>query len=428
MDRHRSARANLGRRRGRLIAGVLALASITGCGSSIPVESPTSAAPTSATSAFRPTASTAAQSPVATSSTVLTAVAIAVGNDHACALMSAGGVKCWGANEYGELGIGTTDHTSHPYPADVPGLTSGVTAIAAGYFETCAAMSGGGIKCWGRNDHGQLGNGTTIDSSVPVPVVGLTSGISALAMGETHTCAVTNGGGAVCWGWNESGALGNGSTVQSSTAVAVVGLTHDVTAVTVGQNWSCALTSGGAAKCWGASDALGNGSFGIDSHTPVAVTGLGSRVTSISAGEEHTCAVTSGGGVKCWGINYWGQLGVDPKAIIGASTPVSAVGLRSSATAIAAGTRDTCALTTRGAVKCWGDNSDGELGNGTTTSGSTAVVVSGLTGATAIAAGVLMTCALMQNGAISCWGNNTAGELGDGTTTSRLTPVTVSLR
>ena len=114
-------------------------------------------------------------------------------------------------------------------------MTSGVTAIAAGYFETCAALSGGGVKCWGRNDHGQLGNGTTTDSSVPVSVTNLTSAITALAMGETHTCAVTSGGGALCWGWNESGALGNGSTVQSSTPVAVVGLTHGVTAVAVGQ-------------------------------------------------------------------------------------------------------------------------------------------------------------------------------------------------
>jgi alpha-tubulin suppressor-like RCC1 family protein len=426
MNHHRGATANLGRLGAILVAGGLALVSITGCGSAVSVASPTSVATLSPTTGAAPIESVATQSPAATPSTVLSAVAIAAGNDHACALTSAGGVKCWGVNEYGELGIGTTDHTSHPYPADVPGLTSGVTAIAAGDFETCAAMSGG-VKCWGRNNYGQLGNGTTIDSSVPVSVIGLTSGITALAMGETHTCAVTSGGGAMCWGWNQPGALGNGSTVQSSTPVAVVGLTRGVTAVAVGQGHSCALTSRGAVKCWGFSEQLGNGSFGgVDSHTPVAVTGLGTGVTAITASAEDACAVTSAGSVKCWGVNAWGQLGVS-KAVVGALSPVSVVGLPRGAMGIAAGARDTCALMKGGGVKCWGDNTDGELGNGTTTNSSTPVVVSGLTGATAIAAGFLMTCALVNNGGAECWGNNTAGELGDGTMTNRLTPVAVNL-
>jgi alpha-tubulin suppressor-like RCC1 family protein len=427
MNRHRGAKPHLGRRGATLVAGALALMSITGCGSAVPVASPTSAATLSPTTGAAPVESTATQSPAATQSTVLSAVAIAVGNDHACALTSAGGVKCWGANEYGELGIGTTDHTSHPNPADVPGLTSGVTAIATGDFGTCAATIASGVKCWGRNTYGQLGNGTTIDSSVPVSVIGLTSGITALAMGETHTCAVTSGGGALCWGWNQYGALGNGSTVQSSTPVKVVGLTRGVTAVAVGQTYSCALTSRGAVRCWGFSMQLGNGSFDFDSHTPVAVTGLGTGVTGITANNEDACAVTSVGSVKCWGINAWGQLGIAPKVMMGAPTPVGVAGLRNAATAIAAATRDTCALTRGGGVMCWGDNTNGELGNGTTTNSSTPVVVSGLTGATAIAAGFLMTCALVNKGGVECWGNNTAGELGDGTTTNHLTPVAVNL-
>jgi alpha-tubulin suppressor-like RCC1 family protein len=200
--------------------------------------------------------------------------AIAAGGEHTCALTSGGGVKCWGANGAGQLGDGTT--TWRSTPVDVVGLGSGVSAIAASGYHTCALASGGGVKCWGRNSYGQLGDGTTTDRNTPVDVVGLANGAAAIAAGYWHTCALmdlTSGGGVKCWGWNTSGQLGDGTTIQRS--------------------------------------------------TPVNVVRLGSGVAAIATGWFHTCTLTTDGGVKCWGWDGYGQLGLG--TITYRTTPVDVV-------------------------------------------------------------------------------------------------------
>jgi alpha-tubulin suppressor-like RCC1 family protein len=350
--------------------------------------------------------------------------AIAAGGAHTCALTSAGGVKCWGANFDGQLGDGTT--TDRPTPVNVSGLTNGVTAIAAGGAHTCALTNAGGVKCWGYNYFGQLGDGTTTDRPTPVSVSWLTSGVTAIATEASHTCALTSAGGVKCWGYNYYGQLGDGTTTSRSTPGDVSGLTGGVTAIAAGGDHTCALISTGRVKCWGSNGVgqLGDGTT-TDRLTPVDVSGLTSGVTAIAAGESHTCALTNAGGVKCWGYNGSGQLGDGTPT--NRLTPIGVSGLTSGVTAIAAGGWHTCALTSGGGVKCWGDNYSGQLGDGTTSSRLTPADVSGLTsGVTAIAAGEEYTCALTGAGGVRCWGYNSYGQLGDGTTTDRPTPVNVS--
>jgi alpha-tubulin suppressor-like RCC1 family protein len=361
-------------------------------------------------------------------------------------------VKCWGDNAFGELGDGTTTNSSTP--VTVSGLT-GATAIAAGgeppddaletdYEHTCALVAGGQVKCWGNNQIGQLGNGTTTSSSTPVTVstltgangVGLTplTGATAIAAGGYHTCALVSGGKVECWGYNNYGQLGNGTRTDSHTPVTVSGVSG-ATEITAGYQHTCARVSGGFVKCWGYNmdGELGNGvdghplngnGPGLFSSTPVTVARL-AGATAIVAGHDDTCALVSGGAARCWGLNSAGALGDGTTRY--SNTPVPVTGL-SGATAIAAGWGFNCAVVAGGAARCWGDNAFGELGNGTATDSLTPVSVSGLSGATAITAGSgsFFACALVSGGPAKCWGNNFDGQLGDGTTDSSSIPVDVT--
>jgi len=351
------------------------------------------------------------------------ATAIAAGGYHACALTTAGGVKCWGRNDYGQLGDGT--NTNRRTPVDVVGLTSGVSAVAAGYNHTCALTTVGGVKCWGWNSNGQLGDGTTTDRWMPIDVVGLTSGVSAVAAGGEYTCALTTAGGLKCWGRNSSGQLGDGTTTAHWVPMDVVGLTSGVSAVAAGYVHTCALTTAGGLKCWGWNNfgQLGD-STTADRWMPVDVVGLTSGVSMVTAGEFHTCSLVTAGGVKCWGWNNFGELG--DGTIASHQTPVDVVGLTSGVIAVTAGVWHTCALTTAGGLKCWGNNGNGQLGDGTTTIRLMPVEVVGLTsGIGAVEVGVFYTCALTPTGELKCWGWNGYGQLGDGTITDRPLPVKV---
>jgi len=345
--------------------------------------------------------------------------------EHSCALTASGGVKCWGANITGQLGDGTT--TNRNTPVDVVGLTSGVVAVSAGMHHTCALTVSGGAKCWGSNFIGELGDGTTTERHTPVDVVGLTSGVTAISAGGEYSCALTNAGGVKCWGYNSYGQLGDGTWKERHAPVDVVGLTSGVAAIAAGnQNFysnfnypecehTCALTITGGVKCWGCD---------TGSDTPVDVYGLTSGISSIAVGGQHSCALTSGGGVKCWGRNKVGAVG--DGTITQQNTPVDVIGLSNNVMEISAGNSHNCALLATGEIKCWGYNEYGQLGNGEMGYNLAYVNVSGLSsGVSAISGGSYHSCALTTGGGVKCWGPNFWGELGDGSTERRFTPVDV---
>ncbi|MEP6758352.1 MAG: hypothetical protein ABJB55_04080 [Actinomycetota bacterium] len=335
------------------------------------------------------------------------AASVSTGAVHACVVTSGGGVKCWGYNATGMLGDGT--RSDHKKPVAVVGLGSGVADVQAAWDHTCALTNGGGVMCWGHNGDGELGDGTRIQRNSPVDVSTLTSGVSQIALGFDSGCALTTGGGAQCWGYNGAGQLGDGTRSTRKNPVGVFGLSTGVAAIAAGWDHTCALTTGGGVKCWGnnAHGELGDGTH-TDRLKPVDVVGLSSGVAAVSAGFDHTCALLNTGSVKCWGNNNTGELG-DGTAQ-SRKKPVSVAGL-SNAASISAGANHTCVVTTAGGAKCWGSNGSGEIGDGTTTNRFNPTNVYRSTGGVAsISAGgwkgAGLTCLMTTAGAVKCFGAN----------------------
>ena len=344
--------------------------------------------------------------------------AIAAGAEHTCANTRAGTVKCWGWNFGGQLGNNNAAYPPALTPVDVQGLPIATTAVAAGGMHSCALNTASGVVCWGLDNFGQLGDNSIVERLTPVGVPGLASGVSAISGTYGRICVVTASGGVKCWGGNYFTRLPGNSWGQPLTPVDVPELATGVTAIATGRAHACVLTTAGGVKCWGEG-------FNSDWVTPIDMPGLASGVTSIAAGDDHTCALATSGGVKCWGANEHGQLGDNSTSY--RLAPVDVTGLASGVVAIGAGEARTCAVTASGGAKCWGENSSGQLGDGSTTDRLTPVDVSGLaSGVAAIAPGGGHTCAITTAGAAKCWGDNEFGQLGDNSTVQRLTPVDVS--
>ncbi|WP_353569794.1 hypothetical protein [Candidatus Albibeggiatoa sp. nov. BB20] len=349
---------------------------------------------------------------------------ISGGTTHTCAITNEGGIKCWGRSLYGELGDGT--RTDSYTPVNVSGLSSGVSAIDLGNYISCALLTNGGVKCWGQNQNGQIGDAKVV-SRVPADVNGLSSGVSSIDLGDAHSCALLTNSSVKCWGLNDNGQLGDGTLTDSSTPVDVNGLGSGVSAIASGNFHNCVLLSSGGVKCWGLNDngQLGDGTT-TQSSTPINVNGLSSGVSAIALGSFHSCALLNSGNVKCWGLNDNGQLG--DGTLTDSSTPVDVSGL-SGVSTIALSGYHSCALLANSSLKCWGRNDNGELGNGTVTDSLTPIDVSGLSNnVSAIALGIRHSCALLTDDSIRCWGQNLYGQLGDGTTTGRYTPTSVLTR
>lgn len=354
-------------------------------------------------------------------SNCLYAQTLQAGFSHACVTLSDDSVRCWGDNTAGQLGDGTTTNRPSPVLAQTPFRA---VQVAGGVDHTCALDIDGSVWCWGQNEHGQLGDGTTVSHTAPVRVA-VPASVNHVAAGAFFTCAATSGGTVFCWGINSSGQLGIGTQSQYESEPASVADIHSATRVTAGWMHACALLNSGEVYCWG-NNAIGQIGDGTTTNrlSPVAVQSLFS-VTKISAANYHTCAMSSMGAAFCWGYNEYGQLGDGTTITRTAPVSVQFSGLNTILDISAGGNTHSCAILDDGSAACWGQNEHGQLGDGTTTTRISPVIVPDSNGLTQVSVGEMFSCVLSQVGRVWCWGFNDSGQLGDGTADDRLGPVEV---
>ena len=326
----------------------------------------------------------------------------------------------WGGNAYSRLlGDGTT--TDHPIPTAVPGEP--LAWVSAGNTHSCGLNAQGEAFCWGRGGYGALGNGSSVDVATPRTQVlgGLTW--ASIAAAEDFTCGITTTGPAYCWGYNSSGQLGTGNSTHTNTPTLVAGgLTFST--IAGGLNFACGLTGAGEAYCWGddSEGQLGNGAGGA-STSPVAVSG-NRTFTQLAVGGLFACGLTPVGDVYCWGQNNEAQLG--DGTTTGRNIPVAVSG-GLTFSSITTGGAHACGVTSAGVGYCWGSNGSGRLGIGSGVAYSGApVAVAGSLQLASMTAGADHVCATTTAGVGYCWGLNSSGQLGDGSTTNRNTPTLVS--
>jgi alpha-tubulin suppressor-like RCC1 family protein len=348
-------------------------------------------------------------------------VALAAGGSASCLLRQDGGVTCWGRNDDGELGDGTL--TPRATGARVPGLDDAI-ALGAGARHACAVRSDSTVVCWGADDTGQLGDGGGVDQLAPVAVPGV-SGATAVVAGAGFSCALLADRTAVCWGDDSDGELGDGAPTATPRGPTPVAGLAGARALAAHWQHACALLTDGTVACWGsnASGQLGDGTT-TNRASPVAVPGLG-KVVAVATGLSHTCAM-SAGGVHCWGSNSQGQIG---DGTSDATTPVTQptlVQILIDPVAIDAGADHTCVVRVGGQVNCWGQNSSGQLGDGTMSSLPEPFPVTGLANAAQVATGATFSCATTADGAVFCWGDDHYGQLGDGRDVVRPRPSAVA--
>ena len=359
-----------------------------------------------------------------------TVYSVSAGTVTGCAITTDLGVNCWGQ----DVGDGSPLATVHTSAVAVPGLPAGGASQVSAAFGGCALVLLGGLStnadCWGDNSTGELGNNKTTDSTTPVKVHGL-SAVQAVSTGGRHACAIAHQGEVLCWGSNSNGQIGDGTTTDRHTPVQVIGLPAKATQVSAGGRHTCALLTDGSVWCWGkgGNGELGNGSSS-DSTTPVEVTGLPAAVQIAAGGTliggNSSCALTAAGAVFCWGLNSSGQLGNG--GTTDSDVPVAVTGLGAGVLAIANNGGTACAVTVGETASCWGDNSVDELGDGATGGMSTTPV--GVSGFTAEGTAIdsengAAVCGINIGGTAVCWGWNTDGQLGNGSTADSPVPTPV---
>lgn len=382
----------------------------------------------------------------------LIASAVSAAELHTCAVLRSGAVQCWGNNNAGQLGDGTTGGISEtPVLVDGPRFSE----VSVGGFHTCALDTSGAAYCWGDNSRGALGTGTVANSSVPIPVQ-TELRFASISAGNQFTCALAENGTAWCWGMNSSGQLGTAVvagpctvmgrfgpvTIPCSTTPVTVTGGHVFTSLEAGLWNVCGLTSAGAALCWGNDSfaQLGDGGTWLFANpAPREVSG-GLTFSQVSVGAAHMCGLTTAGDAWCWGYNAYGQLGTGNTAWASTPVPVLTGGRQFTALVASAGNiifGHTCGVDAAGVMSCWGANSTGQLGVETVDEScgtrmhmrpctTTPVDVATSLDVASMDLGVEYTCALTTQGRAYCWGSNAYGGLGNAAvdgSTSTPTPV-----
>ncbi len=369
---------------------------------------------------------------------------VALGDYHSCALIHAGDVRCWGNNDFGNLGQGNvTIIGDNEFPNTVGAIMLGGPAqqLAVGAYHACALMNDNGVRCWGYNAYGGLGYGNLDsigDNEVPsmAGVVDVGGNVTQLTAGATHTCALLDNGKVRCWGGNDNGELGYGNTDyigddELPSAAGDVDIGGNATQICAGGYHSCALLDNGEVRCWGegGSGRLGYGNMNDigDNEAPSSAgsINLGVDATAIACGGAHTCAITSNLNVRCWGAAFFGQLGYGDMNQVGDDeSPASAgdVPLGGPVAEISLGASHSCALLDNGELRCWGQGAFGQLGLANTDNiGDTEVPIMVGTiniggSVKSVGAGGFHNCAILDDGAVRCWGNGNIGQLGYGNT------------
>ena len=385
--------------------------------------------------------------------------AVGAGATTSCVVTPSGGVECSGSGTVGELGNGTnTAKVASPVVVKNTagtGPLTGVQSVSSGGYSSCALLTTGGVDCWGYGNWGDLGNGSNANSNIPVPVegiggVGLLSNVVQLSVGDDYdngydsVCALLSNGGVDCWGYGMYGTLGDGANLNSNVPVAVMNTSDssalsNVAGISNGGQVVCALLNSGGVDCWGWGDAgeLGTGVSGtVWEDFPQPVVGVGGGGTlagavqlSVGASDDwngsQACVLLNSGGVDCWGYGGWGSLGDGSIANADSPTAVEGVGgmgALSGATSVSVGDGVTCAILRTKTADCWGYGTTGDLGNGISETVTTPVPVSGVGGAGLLGNVIEIdisywyNCAELLNGNVDCWGNaNTYGEFAIGT-------------
>ena len=390
--------------------------------------------------------------------------------NHACALSTAGLMKCWGLNAYGEVADGTNAtrltptavDTSTVYTTAAVGLvnTCGITsagalkcsgsnsdgqapdgstpvtkstkqvlslssykAVSAGYYHTCAINLKNNLECWGLNSDGQLGDGTLVNHLVPYKIDNPNT-YSSIAAGASHTCGLNASQKIECWGDNSDSAVGNNSTSDQTTPV-LIDSTNSYSMVATGNSQSCGITLSGSLRCWGYNQdgsLLGSGTADVTSPQTVDST---NSYSFVSIGNTHSCAITAAGRLRCWGLNDSGQLGNSSITIGTTVTPLTDIDTAHTYIFVAAGFNETCGITDSNDLYCWGSNTSGKLGDGTTTDRYVPTLIDSGVKYRKVTVAATYACGLTTSNVLKCWGSNAVYTLGTGNTTSSTTPTVI---